>query len=336
MSAEWQAMSPEEKHVWEEKSSIDKTRYEAEMVEYRATSGRTSKQPMFKDLQAPKRPMSAYLAYANSHRGELKKRRPDLSNGELSRLLSKQWKEAPPEVRAKYIEEEARLRAQYKSDIAKWRRTERANSSLQRKRAAVTARGAAEPEDVKTGQRRSLPQQIRSSTLPSADTTTYNAPLVHRHHQPPESGNAAALSGPLSSVAAPTAHQQRARQEILGPASRLSGLQLQQLGGAVNSRMAVGLNQSLLSQLSAAEAGRLSHLSGLGHPSRLSGNLPLLHIGLPPPAGLGGQQDMQSLSRVLLQGVGNPHLITSPSLLQQSSLTPNLLGTYLRKIQPGL
>ena len=53
-----------------------------------------------KDPSAPKRPMSAFLAYSNSRRAALKREHPKSTNADLSRMLSKTWKELPPTDRA--------------------------------------------------------------------------------------------------------------------------------------------------------------------------------------------------------------------------------------------
>ena len=51
----------------------------------------------------------------------LKKKLPHASNGELSKILAKKWREIPPEVKQQYQEEERGLRQEYKEAMAKWR-----------------------------------------------------------------------------------------------------------------------------------------------------------------------------------------------------------------------
>jgi HMG (high mobility group) box len=45
---------------------------------------------------------------------------PNATNGEISSMLATVWKEAPTEIKKEYVEREARLREQYKRDIAAW------------------------------------------------------------------------------------------------------------------------------------------------------------------------------------------------------------------------
>lgn len=44
--------------------------------------------------------MSAFLAYSNGRRAALKREHPKSTNADLSRMLSKTWKELPPTERA--------------------------------------------------------------------------------------------------------------------------------------------------------------------------------------------------------------------------------------------
>jgi len=67
-----------------------------------------------KDPDAPKRPMSAFLAYSNKKRATLKRQNQYLNNGEMSKILSKAWKEESKEERQKYIDEARELRLKHK------------------------------------------------------------------------------------------------------------------------------------------------------------------------------------------------------------------------------
>lgn len=100
----------------------DRARYEEERRTYRGPwKVAVSKKP-YKDPNAPKRPMSAFLMYSNGRRAAVKKENPDFSNGEISRLLSEMWRKASDEDRQKYIKEEFELRTKYKEDMAKWKK----------------------------------------------------------------------------------------------------------------------------------------------------------------------------------------------------------------------
>lgn len=132
-------MTPEVRAIWDEKSKIDKDRYDADMAafkHYQKLHNAVPAKKMKKDPDAPKRPMSAFLAFSNQRRAALKRTTPDATNSDLSKMLSVAWKEASPEFKSEYIEQEARLRAQYKINILAWRKkkSEEIRSTMGKKR----------------------------------------------------------------------------------------------------------------------------------------------------------------------------------------------------------
>ena len=74
-----------------------------------------------KDPSAPKRPLSAFLAYSNTRRKALKQQYPDATNADLSKMLAKMWKEAPTDFRQEFIDEAAKKSEAYKVEMAEWR-----------------------------------------------------------------------------------------------------------------------------------------------------------------------------------------------------------------------
>jgi hypothetical protein len=122
VSEAWRELPPDERKKWEDMAKEDRARYEEERRTYRGPwKVAVSKKP-YKDPNAPKRPMSAFLMYSNGRRAAVKKENPDFSNGEISRLLSEMWRKASEEDRQKYIKEEFELRTKYKEDMAKWKK----------------------------------------------------------------------------------------------------------------------------------------------------------------------------------------------------------------------
>jgi hypothetical protein len=114
-------MGTEERTKYDALAREDKARYEVEKANYKEEKGATSKKKQ-RDPDAPKRPMSAFLAFANSRRGEVKAQNRDCSNGEISKLLSNMWKEFPDEPKQKYRDDEAALWAIYKEGMVEWRK----------------------------------------------------------------------------------------------------------------------------------------------------------------------------------------------------------------------
>ena len=88
-------MTPADRAIWDAKSKIDKDRYDTEMSTFKQHQKLHNTAPTKKtkkDPDAPKRPMSAFLAFSNQRRAALKRKNPDATNADLSKMLSVQWK----------------------------------------------------------------------------------------------------------------------------------------------------------------------------------------------------------------------------------------------------
>ena len=121
VSQAWKDLSDKEREEWEEKGRKDKARYEMEKAMYTGpwkvpVTGRRSKDPT-----RPKRPMSAFLSYSNRMRSEVKEKHKNAKTAEISRILAQMWKEAPQEEKKEFIDEEFKLRTEYKAAMAEWK-----------------------------------------------------------------------------------------------------------------------------------------------------------------------------------------------------------------------
>lgn len=132
MSEAWKNLSPEERDYWDERARNDKERYEMEKSLYEGP-WKVPAQKSSKDPSAPKRPMSAFLAFSNSKRSLVKQENPGLNNAEVSRVLASLWRNADESEKQRYIEEEYELRQKYKTRIADWRAAEEREKELQRR-----------------------------------------------------------------------------------------------------------------------------------------------------------------------------------------------------------
>ena len=137
-------MAPDEKENWEKKARKDKARYEVEKAMYKGPWKVQANKRTPKDPTAPKRPMSAFLAFSNKRRAALKRENQDATNADLSKMLSKTWKEIPEELRKKYMDEEAQLRATYKVEVAIWRKKVADEKKLERNEREAVAMQTAE------------------------------------------------------------------------------------------------------------------------------------------------------------------------------------------------
>jgi len=120
-SDRWKKLSVDERAVWDQKAKADKERYNLEKASYTGPWQVPWKRAK-KDPSAPKRPMSAFLFFSQDKRRIIKGENPGMRNTEISRILGEMWKDASDEEKAPHIEREARERAKYKINIAKWRK----------------------------------------------------------------------------------------------------------------------------------------------------------------------------------------------------------------------
>jgi len=121
VSQAWKALPETEREKWEEMARQDKARYEMEKSMYTGP-WKVPATKRSKDPKAPRRPMSAFLSFSNSKRTFVKKKYKDANNAEVSRVLAQMWKDADAEEKKAFVDEEFRLRQQYKIAMMEWKR----------------------------------------------------------------------------------------------------------------------------------------------------------------------------------------------------------------------
>jgi len=143
VSQAWKSLSANDKSKWEDLARKDKLRYELEKSTYTGPWKVPAKEK--KDPGAPKRPMSAFLAFSHKNRASVKAKLlmkdennddtgpTTLTNAELSRVLARMWKDASDEEKKEYIDTEYKLRQKYLKEIAVWREEKQNEFQDQRK-----------------------------------------------------------------------------------------------------------------------------------------------------------------------------------------------------------
>jgi len=122
VSEAWRTLEPMERQKFEEMARQDKARYDVERRNYVPPPGMTLTAKRKRDPDAPKRPMSAYLSYANKLRGKVKSENPDSSNGEISKILSNMWKGMSDDERKQYKDNEQMLWDIYRGKMVEWKK----------------------------------------------------------------------------------------------------------------------------------------------------------------------------------------------------------------------
>ena len=174
VSQAWKALSEDEREKWEVMARQDKARYEMEKSMYTGPWKVPATKRVSKDPKAPKRPMSAFLSFSNSKRAYVKNKNKDAKNAEVSRILAQMWKDADPEEKKVFIDEEFALRQQYKIAMTEWKR--------QSEEEIKTKRIERENEAMKAVREGKLPvrnenQHPTSSSIGSTTDSTENAAM---------------------------------------------------------------------------------------------------------------------------------------------------------------
>lgn len=207
VSKAWKELTPEERKPWDDKAAEDKARYEMEKSTYTGPWKVPARKRQPKDKSAPKRPMSAFLAYSNAKRSQVRKENPTLDNIDVSRVLAKMWKEAPEEEKKVFIDNEAEQRAEYKIAIREWRRQfNEKEAALQAEREAAAIeklKSMPSPYDAMSASEES-PRHSLVAAAASSLAATSTAAQLHAGSAAAAYPNASDYYGLPTSTAAPS------------------------------------------------------------------------------------------------------------------------------------
>jgi hypothetical protein len=106
----WSEMTPKQKQKYVEMAEQSKVEYSEKMKVYVRPSveelkeKKAQKRTRTKKLAGePKRPMTAYMLYAQAKRQEFKDNNPELKGAEISKLLGAKWKTLSEHKKGKYV-----------------------------------------------------------------------------------------------------------------------------------------------------------------------------------------------------------------------------------------
>ena len=163
-----------ERHHWEEEARKDKLRYYHEKQMYkgpwRIINKRTKKDP-----NAPKRPMSAFLHFAQKERSVLKQMNPNLTFSEISTHLSENWKALSYEKRKPHLDWELKERAIYNKKAAEYKLKKEKEKHLKEQRAKEAAL-------LKEKVSKEIKQVYDDSKFPSSNTPILHRPIQTSHN----------------------------------------------------------------------------------------------------------------------------------------------------------
>lgn len=132
-SAMYSELPPSEKEAWVARAESDKARYLHELASYVPPPGYDPKGDAIvspvttkggrkgkpeKDINAPKRNMSAYLLYQNAMREQFKRENPGMTFGQLAKYTSHMYKNLTPEEKGSWEARAAQDKARYDVEIS--------------------------------------------------------------------------------------------------------------------------------------------------------------------------------------------------------------------------
>ncbi|RDD36902.1 Transcription factor Sox-9 [Trichoplax sp. H2] len=130
-----------------------------------------------------KRPMNAFMVWAQAARQKISEQYPNLHNAELSKTLGKLWKLLGDEQKQPFIEEAERLRIKHKMDHPDYKYQPRRKNK--QKRAGSVSSGDDEPQEIPASE---IFKALRNET-----TTLYPTTAIKRcastdsvEHSPPQ------------------------------------------------------------------------------------------------------------------------------------------------------
>jgi len=139
-SAMYAEMPPAEKESWAARAEADKERYLHELSSYVPPAGYDAKGDSLipnseygavkppgrrygkveKDINAPKRNISAYLLYQNAMRNSFKQENPGMTFGQLAKYTSCMYKNLTPEEKATWVLQAEEDKKRYDEQIAQY------------------------------------------------------------------------------------------------------------------------------------------------------------------------------------------------------------------------
>merc|ERR1740139_356493 len=133
-------MPPAEKESWAARAEADKERYLHELSSYVPSAGYDAKGDAIiiegeygavkppgrrygkveKDINAPKRNISAYLLYQNAMRNSFKQENPGMTFGQLAKYTSCMYKNLTPEEKATWVQRAEDDKKRYDEEISQY------------------------------------------------------------------------------------------------------------------------------------------------------------------------------------------------------------------------
>jgi len=117
----WKTMEKNEKERFVELAKQDADRYNREVAQFGGDSGGSRKRKAGgkkeKDMNAPKRPLSAFFSFSQTKRQGIQQSHPEWKVGDVAKELGRQWKDMDANDKKEYEEMSNRDKARYEAEM---------------------------------------------------------------------------------------------------------------------------------------------------------------------------------------------------------------------------
>jgi len=116
-SEKWKTMTPAEKQRFVELAQKDAERYQAEVAALGGEGEMKKRKRGKKDVNAPRRPLSAFFFFSQVKRPEVQQGHPEWRVGQVAQELGRQWKELTETEKKRYEEMVTKDKARYEIEM---------------------------------------------------------------------------------------------------------------------------------------------------------------------------------------------------------------------------
>jgi len=110
-------MTPADKQRFVELAEKDAERYQSEMTAFGGEDVGRKRKRGKKDVNAPKRPLSAFFFFSKVKRSEVQQAHPEWRVGQVAQELGRQWKDLTEPEKRKYEEMVTRDKSRYEVEM---------------------------------------------------------------------------------------------------------------------------------------------------------------------------------------------------------------------------
>jgi len=122
-------LSPEWKEDWKKKGEKKTTTSKPKRKSSKKGGKRRKKSTRKRDKDAPKRGQSSYIIFAQSIREDVRKKHPDATFGDISKIIGAKWSKVPDSKRAKFEALAAEDKKRYEREMKAYRKKKKLESS---------------------------------------------------------------------------------------------------------------------------------------------------------------------------------------------------------------